>query len=293
MGSGATSRLDLEFPIGTDPAAIPTDIEGLADGLDGIVTPWTQSATAPVSPVKGTVWWNPTTTASTFGWNYFDGISWWNVLDGSNYIGSSAPAASSCYPGLIWVNTSFTCTQLQICTAGGSSPTWLILIPGSNATGEVLINTGSGIAWGSVGGPALNEVLVSPIESAYVTGASLTGLTPIYVTTNATSILYTSNATGTFSFNIAATSSVALNSLLANDEEITIAIKVSQGSSGASYYCTAIEIDGGAGSISGGVHWQGGVAPASGNANGIDAYTINITKTAANTYTVLASLVKF
>ena len=37
MGSGATSRYALEYPIGTDPVNIPSDIETLANGLDRLL----------------------------------------------------------------------------------------------------------------------------------------------------------------------------------------------------------------------------------------------------------------
>ncbi len=179
MGSGVTTRLGLEYMVGTDPAAIPTDVEGLANGLDSIIAPWVQSSSAPVSPIQGQVWWNPTVTASTFGWNYYDGTSWWNILTGPQYIGSSAPSSPLCYPGLIWVNTSFTCVQLQICTAGGVSPTWLIIVPGSNGTGETLINTGSGIAWGSYSDTTkvskAGDTMTGPL---ILSGAPTTGLNP-------------------------------------------------------------------------------------------------------------------
>jgi hypothetical protein len=165
MGSGDTSRLNFEYPIGTDPANVPGDIQGLATGLDGIVAPWVQSSSAPVSPIAGQLWWNPTVTASTFGLNYYDGTNWWNVLTGPQYIGSSAPAAGFCYVGLIWVNTSFTCPQLEICTAAGVSPTWLVLVPGSSTTGQTLINTPTGIQWGSY-----SDTTKLPLSGGTMTG---------------------------------------------------------------------------------------------------------------------------
>jgi len=166
MASGNTSRLNLEFPLGTDPAAIPTDVEGLANGIDGIIAPWTQATTAPVSPITGQLWWNYVVTSPTFGLNYYDGTAWWNILSGPQYIGSSAPTAALCYVGLIWVNTSFTCPQFQICTAAGSSPTWLVIVPGSNTTGQTLINTGTGIQWGTY----------SDTTKLPLSGGSMTGL---------------------------------------------------------------------------------------------------------------------
>ena len=337
MGSGTTSRLDLEFPVGTDPAAIPTDVEGLAAGLDGIVAPWVQATTAPINPIAGQLWWNTVVTSSTFGLNYYDGSAWWNILSGPQFIGSSAPSSSLCYPGLIWVNTSFTCAQFQICTSGGSSPTWLVIIPGSNGTNQTLINTDSGIQWGSYsdatklpltggtmtgplilsGNPttalgaspkqyvdavttALNNAVLllvplsnnnvaftSPLEPTYVTSTAPASTMNLYVSTNSSSVLITSNAANNWVFNVAATSGATLNSLLSNNEEITIAVRVKQGPT--PYYCTGINIDG----VSQTVNWQGGSAPSFGYASGYDIYTINIVKTASATYSVFAALTQF
>ena len=173
MGSGSTVRLGLEYPIGTDIAAIPTDVEGLANGLDAVVVPWSQSTSAPVSPIEGQLWWNSVVTSSTFGLNYYDGTAWWNILSGPQFIGASAPSSSVCYPGLIWVNTSFTCPQFQICTAGGGSPTWLIIIPGSNTTGQTLINTGSGIVWGTY-----SDTTKLPLAGGTMTGNLILNANP-------------------------------------------------------------------------------------------------------------------
>jgi hypothetical protein len=51
------------------------------------------------------------------------------------------------------------------------------------------------------------------------------------------------------------------------------------------YYLNTYQIDGS--SVT--PEWQGGSAPSSGNSNSIDAYVFTIIKTAASTYTVLAS----
>jgi len=173
MSSGTTTRLKLAYPVGTDPAAIPTDVEALANGLDGIVSPWAQSASTPVSPTQGQLWWNTVVTSSTFGLNYYDGSAWWNILTGPQYIGTSAPASASCYVGLIWVNTSFTCPQLQICTAAGASPTWLVIVPGSSTTGQTLINTGTGIQWGTY-----SDATKLPLSGGTMTGLLILSANP-------------------------------------------------------------------------------------------------------------------
>ena len=328
MGSGDTSRLNLEYPLGTDPAAIPADVQGLATGLDGIIAPWVQSSSAPVSPIEGNLWWNPTVTASTFGMNYYDGTNWWNILTGPQFIGASAPTAALCYPGLIWVNTSFTCPQLQICTAGGVSPTWLVLVPGSSTTGQTLINTGTGIQWGTY-----SDATKLPLSGGTMTGLLLLSANPTaalgaapkqYVdaettraeaaealllpktNNNATLTAPLESATqnvyvATNPTDILVTANSANNFVLNFAATLSsslnglmaigasLSVSVTITNSTTAYYCTGIQVDG----VSQTVNWQGGSAPSGGHASSLDVYSFNIKKTASATYTVLGSLVQF
>ena len=70
-------------------------------------------------------------------------------------------------------------------------------------------------------------------------------------------------------------------------ESITIAHIVSQGAT--AYYNNAFQIDGS--SVT--PEWQGGSAPAEGNASSLDTYTYTIIKTADATFTVLAGLAQY
>ena len=56
-----------------------------------------------------------------------------------------------------------------------------------------------------------------------------------------------------------------------------------------SRYMTAFKIDGTTQSVK----WNGGSAPASAGASGIDVYSFQILKSAANTYTVLGNYANF
>ena len=100
--------------------------------------------------------------------------------------------------------------------------------------------------------------------------------------------LRTTNASANFILNIRGDASTTLNNSMATGESISVAFEVKQGST--AYYMTAVKIDG---STVSPVYWQGGTAPDSGTADGIDSYVINITKTASATYFVLASLTAF
>jgi hypothetical protein len=68
---------------------------------------------------------------------------------------------------------------------------------------------------------------------------------------------------------------------------MTFAVLATQGST--AYYLNAYQVDGSAVTPK----WQGGSAPTGGNASGIDVYTFTIIKTAAATFTVLASQTQF
>ena len=95
--------------------------------------------------------------------------------------------------------------------------------------------------------------------------------------------LYNTNQTANRTINFRGDGSNTLNSIMAVGESMTAAVLMKQG--GTAYYLNAYQIDG----VSVTPEWQGGSAPSSGNSNSIDAYVFTIIKTAASTYTVLAS----
>ena len=137
--------------------------------------------------------------------------------------------------------------------------------------------------------PTLNvPTLKSALETAYVDTTALNGTYNVYVSTNGSLILNTGTPSANFTFNVASTSSVALNTLLAVGGAVTFTVLVTNGSSNA-YYLTGISVDG----TSQTVNWQGGSAPSTPALSTMYAYTVTIIKTAASTYTVLASQTQF
>ena len=98
---------------------------------------------------------------------------------------------------------------------------------------------------------------------------------------------FTTDASANWTLNIRGDSSNSLNSIMDTGESLTIAHIVSQG--GTPYYNSAVQIDGS------GVtpEWQGGSAPAAGNANSLDVYSYTVIKTADATFTVLAAQTQF
>jgi hypothetical protein len=100
-------------------------------------------------------------------------------------------------------------------------------------------------------------------------------------------LFYTSNASGNWTLNIRGNSSTILNSFMSTGQSISIAFLVTQGAS--AFYNSAVTID----SVSVTPKWQGGTAPTSGNASGVDIYTYTIVKTASAAYNVFASQTQF
>jgi len=104
-----------------------------------------------------------------------------------------------------------------------------------------------------------------------------------------TQAVYFSNVTATsnFTVNLRGSSTSALNASLAIGESVTVALLSKQNNT--TYYNNVLQIDGT--TIT--AIWQGGSAPTGGNASSTDVYSYTAIKTAASTYTVLASLTQF
>jgi hypothetical protein len=133
---------------------------------------------------------------------------------------------------------------------------------------------------------ALAMVLNDAAETTTVSATAATGTINFDVTTQSV-IYYTSNASANWTVNFRASSGTSLNTALATGQSVTVAFLVTQGST--AYYNSAVQIDGS--SVT--PKWQGGTAPAAGNASGIDAYVYTIIKTGSATFTVLASQTQF
>lgn len=133
---------------------------------------------------------------------------------------------------------------------------------------------------------ALAMVLNDAAEVATVSATAATGTINYDVTTQSV-LFYTSNASANWTVNFRASSGTSLNTALSTGQSVTVAFLVTQGST--AYYNSAVQVDG----TSVTPKWQGGTAPAAGNASGIDAYVYTIIKTGSATFTVLASQTQF
>jgi len=156
--------------------------------------------------------------------------------------------------------------------------------PYPDRAGQVLITDADGVAsWSS---NLSRPVLTSPLETITVSATAATGTVAVDVVTSGAKY-YTSNATADWTFNFRGDGSTTLNSLMSNGQAITVAFLVTNGST--AYKPTVFQVDGSAVTPK----WNGGTAPAAGNANSIDSYTFTIIKTASATFTVLGAQAKF
>jgi hypothetical protein len=123
-------------------------------------------------------------------------------------------------------------------------------------------------------------------EVATVSATAATGTINYDITTQSV-VYYTSNASANWTVNFRASSGTSLDSAMSTGQSLTAAFLVTQGST--AYFNSAVQVDGSAVAPK----WQGGTAPAAGNASSIDAYTYTIVKTGAGAFTVFASQTRF
>ena len=123
-------------------------------------------------------------------------------------------------------------------------------------------------------------------EAGTISATAATGTINYDVLTQ-TVLYYTTNASANFTVNIRGNGSNTLNSIMSTNQVMTVAFLCTNGAT--AYYNNAVTIDGS--SVT--PKWQGGSAPSAGNASSIDVYVYTVIKTAASTYTVLASQTRF
>jgi len=195
-----------------------------------------------------------------------------NVI-GANVTGEVSFAATA--NAVAGANVSGTVANATFATSAGTSGTVT-----TNAQPNIT-SVGTLISLDVDGTTAIQQA----IEKATIVASNATGTINFNLLDQAI-VYYTSNASGNFTLNIRGNATTTLNSVMAVGESMTLTFLNTNGATG--YYASAIEIDGS--SVT--PKYSAGYA-AIGTANGIDALTLNIIKTAASTYTVLGSKIGF
>jgi hypothetical protein len=133
---------------------------------------------------------------------------------------------------------------------------------------------------------ALAMILNDTAEVATVSATAATGTINYDVTTQSV-LYYTSNASANWTVNFRASSGTSLNTAMTTGQSVTAAFLVTQGST--AYYNNVVQVDG----TTVTPKYQGGTAPAAGNASSVDVYMYTIVKTGSAAFTVFASQTKF
>jgi hypothetical protein len=133
---------------------------------------------------------------------------------------------------------------------------------------------------------AIASKFTNALELVTVSATAATGTINYDVTTQSV-LYYTTDASANWTVNFRASSGTSLDTAMATGEAITVVFLVTQGAT--AYYNSALQIDGNAVTPK----YQGGTAPTSGNASGVDAYSYTIVKTGSAAFTVFAAQTQF
>jgi hypothetical protein len=197
--------------------------------------------------------------------------------------------------GVLWLDTDATSTNSSISSTIVNAKGDLIVATAADAVDRLGVGSNTailtadsaeatGIKWtNNINGAILDRTE----ENWNIVASAATGTINFDVLT-ASIWYYTSNASANHTVNVRGDGSTTLSSLLAVGDSITVVWANTNGAT--AYYPNTFQVDGS--SIT--PKWQGGTAPAAGNASSVDMYVYTIVKTAATpTYTVFASQTKF
>ena len=165
-------------------------------------------------------------------------------------------------------------TDADFATVAGSETLTNKTLTSANLTAPVI--TGTASIW-------------QMMENVAVSATAATGTVNYDLLSNGAVTYYTANATGNWTLNLRGDGSTTLNSVMSTGKSLTVAFLVTNG--GTAYYQTALQVDGTTSGVT--LEWQNGAAPAAGNINSIDIYSVTLIKTGSATYTALASQTKF
>lgn len=212
-----------------------------------------------------------------------------NIVGGNSttLLGSLPYQSNTDATSLLAPNTSTTRNFLRMTGTGtnGAAPSWDTVtqtdVGLSNVTNESKATMFTDPTF-------TGTITLAPatFESVSVSATAATGTVQVSVKTN-TVFYYTSSATANWTFNFRGDGSTTLDSYLATGKSITVVFLVTQGVT--AFYPTAFTADG----TSVTPKWLSGTAPTGGNASSVDSYSFTIIKTAAATYTILASQARF
>ena len=131
-----------------------------------------------------------------------------------------------------------------------------------------------------------NSLLTTARETMSISATAATG-TINYNALSYSSLYYTTNASGGWTLNVRANSTISLDTAMSTGQTLTIAFVAAQGA--PSYWSNTLNIDGSIVSVK----WQGNTKPTSATNTSTDIYTYTILKTGSATFTTFGAKTNF
>lgn len=144
------------------------------------------------------------------------------------------------------------------------------------------------VTGGDIAAVTIDDVILSNNnrEAVTVEANAATGTVNFDVLTQQV-LYFTANASADWTLNVRGDGSTTLNDSMETGQSVTITFLATQGAT--AYYANVYTVD----SSNVSPLWQGGSAPSAGNPDSVDAYVLNIVKTANATYTIFGSQTQF
>jgi hypothetical protein len=144
------------------------------------------------------------------------------------------------------------------------------------------------VTGGDIAAVTIDDVILSNNnrEAVTVEANAATGTVNFDVLTQQV-LYFTANASADWTLNVRGNGSTTLNDSMETGQAVTITFLAKQGAT--AYYANVYTVD----SSSVTPLWQGNAAPSEGNPDSVDAYVLNIVKTANATYTIFGSQTQF
>ena len=229
--------------------------------------------------------------------------------NGTDFVDSNIGKLSNDYTPTLAANLSTNSKNIQVASTYGvidensnsqikftttaSATNQITIANAATATNPVISSTGTDTNIGLTLTPkGIGRVTANGNAKIFGVAEGVTVTTTFQTTLNYdtnTQAVYFSNvaATSNFTVNLRGDSTNSLNASLAIGESVTVALLSKQNNT--TYYNNVTQVDG----TTVTAIWQGGSAPTTGNASSTDVYTYTAIKTAASTFTVLASQTQF
>jgi hypothetical protein len=219
------------------------------------------------------------TTGVTLAANENAVVTW----NGSDFVKTSSTVFSGTLPV---ANGGTGATTLTGVLKGNGTSALSAAIAGTDYVAPGAATTFTALQTFSGSASTLAAAFVNAKEKITISATPATGSINLDALTQSI-LYYTANASGNWTLNIRGSGSASLDSLMSTGEAITVVFMATNGAT--PYRQTALTVDG----TSVTPKWQGGVAPTSGSAVAIDAYTVTVIKTGAATFTALEAQSQF